>query len=44
MAARVPPKPDAERIERLSGLFRLWGIVKFFLMWSEVPSIGTLPC
>ncbi len=30
VAARVPPKPDAERIERLSGLFRLWGIIKFF--------------
>lgn len=30
VASRVPAKPGAERIERLSGLFRLWGIVKFF--------------
>lgn len=30
VATRVPPKPDAKRVERLSGLFRLWGDVKFF--------------
>ncbi len=30
VASRVPSKPDDERIQRLSGLFRLWGIVKFF--------------
>jgi len=30
VASRVQPKPDAERINRLSGLFRLWGVVKFF--------------
>jgi hypothetical protein len=30
VASRVQPKPDAERIERLAGLFRLWGAVKFF--------------
>ena len=42
------PKPDAERIERLSGLFRLWGIVKFFhpyvvrgaVDWGRCPSAG----
>src|SRR5581483_7074425 len=30
LAARVPRKPDEERVERLGRLMRLWGIVKFF--------------
>jgi hypothetical protein len=30
VATRVPHEPDAERIERLSELFHLWGAIKFF--------------